>query len=336
MRFVVGMNTAGRTSDVQPSAGGLVVDHRGQQVLRRRARPPPRRASGRRPGSRAWPALRTRSTTSDHGRRLLDAEDVDARHHDLAHVGVAEREDAGEQVLLLTRDVGLGRDHLPELLGADLALAGVLRLPRHQAQHERIRVLARSTRRREHQLGTRTERTHALRAPAGRARRPSRRGGLREHDRDQRHADREEDRLAGGRAATSTPTASAAAGHELREHARERQGAMRALALAEIRVGGGRVLHDSTAASAITASAARPQGGEPHAQCDSVHACWDERKRARILSCRVHIGDAVRWSSDGWSWPSTWSVPCTTSRAISSRTPDPCARAFSRATSGAM
>ena len=68
-----------------------------------------------------------RSSTSDHGVVVVDADDVDARHHDLLHLGLAEREHAVNQLLLGRRDVGFGRDDFAELLGRRLALCLVRR-----------------------------------------------------------------------------------------------------------------------------------------------------------------------------------------------------------------
>ena len=57
---------------------------------------------------------------------------------------------------------------------------------------------------------------------------------------------------------------------------------------------------------------------------------------ASSRSCRRHIGDVVRASPSGCVQPTACSAPCTTSRAISSRTPQPNSVACARATSGEM
>ena len=66
------------------------------------------------------------------------------------------------------------------------------------------------------------------------------------------------------------------------------------------------------------------------------------RPRAGWLPRRGGVPVGATWATivrsvpSGWSWPSTCSVPWTTSRASSSRTPRPKRIALARATSGAI
>ena len=124
MRFDVGMNAGGRTSD-EPSGRGLFVgDDRRQQILGVQNSDDLVECVAKHRKSRV---LRTANAIEDFGprRRLLDANDIDARHHDLLHFGLAERKHAVNQFLFGRRDVRFGGDHFAELFGRRLAVFGV-------------------------------------------------------------------------------------------------------------------------------------------------------------------------------------------------------------------
>ncbi len=116
------MNAAGRTS-VVPAAHRLVVgDDDGQQVLRvQNAGDVVERVVDTRESARARSCARGRAPR-DHGVVAVDADDVHARHHDLVHRRVAEREHAVQNRLLRVGDVRLGGDDLAELLGRRFAV----------------------------------------------------------------------------------------------------------------------------------------------------------------------------------------------------------------------
>ncbi len=97
--------------------------------------------------------------------------------------------------------------------------------------------------------------------------------------------------------------------------------------------------------SAATRLESAVRGGEQHADDPGKDrdACHGDHHLvrspgmpARSCSCRCHIMERVRFAPSGCSCPSMCSTPCTINRAISSRTPHPCCRAFARATSSAM
>ena len=81
-------------------------------------------------------------TTSRQVRLAVDRDDVDPRHHDLVHLGLAEPEDAVEQDLLVRRHLGLGGHHLLELFGDRLAVFVILRRTREQRVEPAIDAFA--------------------------------------------------------------------------------------------------------------------------------------------------------------------------------------------------
>ena len=89
-------------------------------------------------GNRACSELRMRSKHLRPRRRRIDADDVDARHHDLLHFRLAEREHAVNQLLLGRRDVGLGGDDLAELLGRRLPFFVLRRRRRNDQRAARV------------------------------------------------------------------------------------------------------------------------------------------------------------------------------------------------------
>ncbi len=176
-----------------------------------------------------------RSSVSDHDVVGLDADHVHARDHDLLHLRFPEGEHAVDQLFFGRRDLGLGRDHLAELLGRRLAILVVRRHRRNHQVERAIDQLAEHHRRAEDEadesrerleshgglrVGFADGRTHAFGDDAHQRRR----------DRDRQHADgwrrkREAQRL-GQRCARD----------DVGEHARHRQRAVVALAVGELGV----------------------------------------------------------------------------------------------------
>ena len=171
--FEIGMNCAARTSVCQPSIGSSSSMMNGSRSFAYRM-PMMLSSVSSNTGKRACSELRTRSTTSLHGVRELDADDVDARHHDLAHHRVAEREDAVQQRLLVARDVRLRGDDLAELLGRLLALLGALgrRWRRQESLEQRVERDAGAQHGREHDLQRASRAARARRARRGAVAKP--------------------------------------------------------------------------------------------------------------------------------------------------------------------
>ena len=77
-------------------------------------------------------------------------------------------------------------------------------------------------------------------------------------------------------------------------------------------------------------------GRQPPRNCTHAVRVGVIQKRCNSCSWRRHIGDVIRSFPSGCSHPQACSMPCTTRRAISSRTPTPNSFACTRATSGLM
>ena len=116
----------------QPAVRRLLVgDDRGQHILRvEDADHLVERFADTRESARA-PSCECGRAPRDHGVVGIDADDVDARHHDLLHLGLAEREHAVNQLLFGERHIGLGGDDLAKLLGRCFAFARVRRRGRN-------------------------------------------------------------------------------------------------------------------------------------------------------------------------------------------------------------